>query len=69
MLGLQYLAGIVCSHIVIRSIEYGLCAESGKAMVVYVMHGLKFYSDCVFLNTLAKTGLNILDSRFAHYVE
>ena len=63
MLGIQYLAGIFCSHIVIRSMEHGLCAESGKAMVIYVLHGLEFYSDCVFLNQLAKTGLSILDSR------
>ena len=66
MMGLEYLAGIICSHIVIRSMDHGLSAECGKAMVVYVIHGLKFYSDYAFLNQLALTGLRILDSRFVN---
>jgi hypothetical protein len=63
MMGMPFLAGLVCSQIVIRSIDYGVCAESGKAMVVYVLHGLVFHSDFAFLNKIAKTGLKLLDSR------
>ena len=46
-----------------NSMDYGLCPESGTAMVFYVLHGMVVYSDYTFLNQLALTGLRILDSR------
>lgn len=65
MMGMPYLAGLVCSQTVIRSIDHGVCAETGKGMVIYVMHALVYYSDYAFLDQIAKVGLQLLDSRFA----
>ena len=67
MLGMKSLAGLLCSRIVMRSMDYGLCAETGKAMVFYVLHGMMFYSDYEFLNQLALTGLRILDTRSVQF--
>ena len=52
-----------------RSMDYGLCAETGKAMVFYVLHGMMFYSDYTFLDQVALTGLKILDTRLVQFVQ
>ena len=64
MLGMRFLTGLLCSQIVIRSIDHGAFAETGKAMVVYVLHGMHYYEDYFFLNKFAVTGLKLLDSRY-----
>ena len=69
MLGMQPLAGLTCSQIIMRAMDNGLCAESGRAMVTYVAHGLVINSDYAFLNQLALTGLRILDSRLVELFE
>lgn len=64
MMGQVHLAGLVCTLTVIRSIDYGMCAHTGKALVVNTLHSLAITNDYTFLNNLAKAGLNILDTRY-----
>jgi hypothetical protein len=62
--GKNFLAGLVCSQTVIRSIDYGICAETSKATVIFVLHSLIYSNDYIFLNKLAKSGLKIADTRY-----
>lgn len=64
MMGHVYLAGLVCTLTVIRSVDYGMCAHTGKALVVNTLHSLAIFQDYFYLNNLAKAGLHILDTRF-----
>jgi hypothetical protein len=61
-MGKWHLVGLVSVQIAIRTIQYGLCEESGQAFAAYALFaGWLEPSDRPVLNELAKVGLQILD--------
>ena len=63
MLGMRYLSGYVSSQVVLRSMEHGVCAETGMALVTYVWIIGPITGEYIKLNELARVGLSILDIR------
>ena len=63
MLGMRYLSGYLSSQAALRSMEHGVCAETGMALVSYVWISGPITGEYIKLNEFAKIGLNMLDLR------
>lgn len=63
-MGKKFLAGLLTSRTVLRSILYGACASTGKALTAYAIHGLEYIDNYPLLHEVAKAGLAICDSRY-----
>jgi hypothetical protein len=64
MLGKRYLAAYISSQVALRSVEHGVCAETGMALVSYVWFSGPITQEYLKLNELAKAGLSMLELRY-----
>ena len=64
MLGKRYLSAYLSSQGALRSMQHGVCAETGMALVSYVWFCRPVTNEYVRLNELARVGLSMLDLRY-----
>jgi hypothetical protein len=61
MLGKRFLAAYISSQASLRSMDHGICAETGMALVAYMWFSGPITHEYIKLNELAQVGLSMLD--------